>query len=59
MEKRESEHKSVPVGLNQLGEEEGRCEGRIEHLVAHVDLTIMSPFILQLFLYSNSKYKMK
>jgi hypothetical protein len=25
---RESEHKSVFVGLNELGEEEDRCEGR-------------------------------
>ena len=30
MEKRESEHKSVPTGLNDLGEEEDHCEGNRE-----------------------------
>jgi hypothetical protein len=30
MEKRESEHKFVLVGLNKLGEQKDRCEGREE-----------------------------
>ena len=30
MEKRESEHKSVPVDQNDLCEEEERCEGKEE-----------------------------
>ena len=30
MKKRESEHKSVPIDLNELGEEQDRCEEREE-----------------------------
>jgi hypothetical protein len=33
------------------------CRWKIEHLVAHFSLMIVSPFIVRFFLYSNSKYK--
>ena len=33
------------------------CMCMFEHLVAYISLRIVSPFIVRLFLYSNSKYK--